>query len=98
MTFRKSLPWLTDSGRSWAGRRPVLMDQEGGRVQRLGPPHWPAYPPGAVYGDLYDRDRDAGLARGLAGRAADRCRSAAARHHCGLPAALRMFRSPAPIR
>ncbi|MBS7546304.1 beta-N-acetylhexosaminidase [Ancylobacter oerskovii] len=24
---------------------PVLIDQEGGRVQRLGPPHWPAYPP-----------------------------------------------------
>ncbi len=29
---------------------PVLVDQEGGRVQRLGPPHWPAYPPGAAYG------------------------------------------------
>ena len=29
---------------------PVLIDQEGGRVQRLGPPHWPAYPPGAVFG------------------------------------------------
>jgi beta-N-acetylhexosaminidase len=25
---------------------PVLIDQEGGRVQRLGPPHWPKYPPG----------------------------------------------------
>ena len=24
---------------------PVLVDQEGGRVQRLGPPHWPKYPP-----------------------------------------------------
>jgi beta-N-acetylhexosaminidase len=23
---------------------PILIDQEGGRVQRLGPPHWPAYP------------------------------------------------------
>ena len=41
---------------------PVLVDQEGGRVQRLGPPHWPAYPPGARYGALYDRDRAAGLA------------------------------------
>src|SRR5581483_9787632 len=30
-------------------------------VQRLGPPQWPAYPPGAAYGALYDRDRDAGL-------------------------------------
>jgi beta-N-acetylhexosaminidase len=26
---------------------PVLVDQEGGRVQRLGPPHWPVYPAGA---------------------------------------------------
>jgi beta-N-acetylhexosaminidase len=33
---------------------PVLIDQEGGRVQRLGPPHWPIYPPGAVFGALYD--------------------------------------------
>jgi beta-N-acetylhexosaminidase len=41
---------------------PVLIDQEGGRVQRLRPPHWPSYPPGAAYGQLYDRDREAGLA------------------------------------
>lgn len=40
---------------------PVLIDQEGGRVQRLGPPHWPVYPPGAVFGALYDLDRAAGL-------------------------------------
>jgi beta-N-acetylhexosaminidase len=39
----------------------VLVDQEGGRVQRLGPPHWPAYPPGAAYGRLYDRDPALGL-------------------------------------
>ncbi len=41
---------------------PVLVDQEGGRVQRLGPPHWPQYPPAAAYGHLYDRDRGAALA------------------------------------
>jgi beta-N-acetylhexosaminidase len=41
---------------------PVLIDQEGGRVQRLGPPHWPLYPPGAAYAALYENDRDAGLA------------------------------------
>jgi beta-N-acetylhexosaminidase len=41
---------------------PVLIDQEGGRVQRLGPPHWRRYPPGAEYGRLYDRDPQAGLA------------------------------------
>jgi beta-N-acetylhexosaminidase len=41
---------------------PVLIDQEGGRVQRLRPPHWPEYPPGARYGALYDRDPAVGLA------------------------------------
>ena len=41
---------------------PVLIDQEGGRVQRLSPPHWPVYPPGAVFGALYDIDRASGLA------------------------------------
>ena len=40
---------------------PVLIDQEGGRVQRLGPPHWPVYPPGAVFGALYDREPELGL-------------------------------------
>jgi beta-N-acetylhexosaminidase len=40
---------------------PVLIDQEGGRVQRLGPPHWPAYPPGAAFGVLYDSDHALGL-------------------------------------
>jgi beta-N-acetylhexosaminidase len=40
---------------------PVLIDQEGGRVQRLGPPHWPAYPAGALFGVLYDIDRALGL-------------------------------------
>jgi beta-N-acetylhexosaminidase len=40
---------------------PVFIDQEGGRVQRMGPPHWPAYPPGAVYGELYRLDPARGL-------------------------------------
>jgi beta-N-acetylhexosaminidase len=40
---------------------PVLIDQEGGRVQRLGPPHWPVYPPGAVFDRLYDIDPALGL-------------------------------------
>jgi len=40
---------------------PVLIDQEGGRVARLGPPHWPIYPPGAVFGTLFDSDRSLGL-------------------------------------
>jgi len=40
---------------------PVLIDQEGGRVQRLGPPHWPVYPPGAIFSTLYDADSALGL-------------------------------------
>jgi beta-N-acetylhexosaminidase len=40
---------------------PVLIDQEGGRVQRLGPPNWPVYPPGATFGRLYDTDSALGL-------------------------------------
>jgi len=47
----------------------VLIDQEGGRVQRLQPPYWPAYPAGAVYADLYRRDPKLGLeAARLGGR------------------------------
>src|SRR6202521_5418394 len=44
------------------GQAPVLIDQEGGRVQRLGAPHWPKYPPGAAYGALYDQDAETGVA------------------------------------
>ena len=52
---------LTGSLREALGRQvPILVDQEGGRVQRLGPPHWPTYPPGAAYGRLYQRDAGAG--------------------------------------
>lgn len=51
---------LTGAFRDAVGRfdAPVLIDQEGGRVQRLRPPHWPAYPPHAVYGRLYTQDPD----------------------------------------
>jgi beta-N-acetylhexosaminidase len=49
---------LVDALRETVGRddAPVLIDQEGGRVQRLGPPHWPVYPPGRAYGDLAGND------------------------------------------
>src|SRR5262249_56278778 len=40
----------------------VRGERGGGGVRRVGPPHWRAYPPAAVYGGLYDRDRSAGLA------------------------------------
>src|SRR5271165_2411789 len=47
---------MTQSVREALGREaPVLVDQEGGRVQRLGPPHWPSYPAGAAYGRIYDQ-------------------------------------------
>lgn len=48
---------LTDSLRDLAGdaRLPILIDQEGGRVARLQPPGWPAFPPPAVFGDAWAR-------------------------------------------
>ena len=40
---------LTAEWRDCLGRDlPILVDQEGGRVQRLGPPHWRAWPPALV--------------------------------------------------
>ncbi len=49
---------LVESFRAIVGRAdaPVLIDQEGGRVQRLGPPHWPKYPPGRAYGRISGND------------------------------------------
>lgn len=40
---------------------PVLIDQEGGRVQRLRPPHWASYPPGEAFGALYLHDKAGAL-------------------------------------
>ena len=53
---------VDEVSRELGGDVPVLIDQEGGRVQRLGPPNWPVYPPGAAYGAIYDRDPAVGLA------------------------------------
>jgi len=36
---------------------PVLIDQEGGRVQRLKPPHWRDAPAASLFADLFDRDK-----------------------------------------
>ena len=49
---------LVDALRETVGREdaPVLIDQEGGRVQRLKPPHWPLYPPGRAYGQIPAND------------------------------------------
>ena len=48
---REQLRALTGAFRDTLGRddAPVLIDQEGGRVQRMGPPHWPAYPAAAWF-------------------------------------------------
>ena len=45
---------LTDSLRDLAGRDdlPILIDQEGGRIARLGPPHWRAWPAAAALAGL----------------------------------------------
>lgn len=40
---------------------PVMIDQEGGRVQRIRPPILQHYPSGQALGDIYRRDREAGL-------------------------------------
>jgi beta-N-acetylhexosaminidase len=47
---------LTDDLRSASGRDdvPILIDQEGGRVSRMQPPEWPAFPAGAAFDALYE--------------------------------------------
>jgi beta-N-acetylhexosaminidase len=35
-------------------RAPILIDQEGGRVQRMKPPHWPAYPAAQAFSAIND--------------------------------------------
>jgi len=45
----------------------VLIDQEGGRVQRLRPPHWRQMPPARVYGELYLYNPESARAAAFAG-------------------------------
>lgn len=49
---------LTAALRDTVGRpdAPILIDQEGGRVARLQPPHWKTHPPGRAYGELVAND------------------------------------------
>ena len=46
---------LTDALREIAGRDdvPILIDQEGGRVARMRPPEWPAFPAAEKFAHLY---------------------------------------------
>lgn len=55
---RKQLTELCCSLRSLTGRDdlPILIDQEGGRVQRMGPPEWRAFPSAAMLGKIYEKD------------------------------------------
>jgi beta-N-acetylhexosaminidase len=54
---------LCRSVREALGREeaPILVDQEGGRVQRFGSPHFRAYPAGARYGAAYLENSLAGV-------------------------------------
>lgn len=47
---------LTDSLRDLSGRDdvPILIDQEGGRVARMQPPEWPAFPAPGAFDRLYE--------------------------------------------
>ena len=53
---------LVDGFRNAVGRAdaPVLIDQEGGRVQRLQPPNWPSYPASRILGLVAEGDETAG--------------------------------------
>ncbi|RIV83208.1 beta-N-acetylhexosaminidase [Aurantiacibacter xanthus] len=53
---REQLRALTDELRSLHGRDRLFIsiDQEGGRVSRMKPPVWAAFPPGARFAELYD--------------------------------------------
>ena len=53
---REQVRALTDALRDLSGRAdlPILIDQEGGRVARMGPPEWPAFPAGPAFAALYD--------------------------------------------
>ncbi len=53
---RDQLRALTSDLRALSGRDdvPILIDQEGGRVARMGPPEWPASPAGPAFDALYD--------------------------------------------
>ena len=53
---RVQLRALTDSLRDLTGRAdlPILIDQEGGSVARMGAPEWPVFPAGPVFDALYE--------------------------------------------
>jgi len=60
---RKQITALTARFRELVGREnaPILIDQEGGRVQRMGPPEWRNYPAGRAFANIYELDALTGL-------------------------------------
>ncbi len=58
---------LTADLRACVGRddAPILIDQEGGRVQRMRAPHWKELPPACTYGQLYDEGKQSQAFDGL---------------------------------
>ena len=63
----EQLRTLTDSLRDLAGRDdlPILIDQEGGRIARLGPPHWRAWPAAAALAGLSEPPASTDLDRAI---------------------------------
>ncbi|NKB49144.1 MAG: beta-N-acetylhexosaminidase [Alphaproteobacteria bacterium] len=62
---------LVETLRDTVGRAdaPVLIDQEGGSVRRLRPPQWDDVPPAALFGQMFEHDREkAVVAAELCGR------------------------------
>ena len=63
---REQLRALTQDLRDAVGRyAPILVDQEGGRVQRMKAPEWHQYPAAGSFGRIYEKDP---------GKAQDLCR------------------------
>ena len=60
---RDQLKRLVDDYREAVGsdHQMILIDQEGGRIQRMREPHWKKWPAGARYGELYEKDPQAAI-------------------------------------
>src|SRR3974390_2687667 len=98
-TFQQVIEFIQSFREIVGWPAPVLVDQEGGRVQRLGPPHWPIYPAGGAYGGPAGPAPPPGGAGAPPGRARG-ARPPRLRHHArqGVGARHRDRRRPAGRR
>ena len=73
---------LTEALRDLCGRDdvPILIDQEGGRVARMRPPEWPAFPAGERFALLYDAAPSSAIESGQPCRPRARANSVASAH------------------